>query len=68
MRVRTYYVYLPKYDIAFNQDKLIDFQSELDKVVGFNKCGLNINSTPLNKDVQVKILNNEYYLDLHDKK
>ena len=28
----------------------------------------NILSTSKGKDVQVKILNNEYYLDLHDKK
>lgn len=49
MKVRTYLVYLPKLDIAFDQKKLDDFQKEIDEVVGFEKSGINLNHTPYNK-------------------
>lgn len=49
MKVKTFLVYLPKLDIAFDQEKLSGFQKEIDNVVGFEKSGINLNHTPDNK-------------------
>ena len=49
MKVKTYLVYLPELNIAFDQDKLSGFQKELDEVTGFEKTGINLNHTPYNK-------------------
>lgn len=49
MRVKTFFVYLPDLDIAFDQEKQSIFQTELDANVGFAKTVIDVNETPFNK-------------------
>lgn len=49
MDVKTYLVYLPQWDNAFNQEILIDFQKKIDQKVGNENTGININYTPFNE-------------------
>ena len=56
--------------IAHNVDKMYDcsLMNADGKVVDRIVISKNILSTSKGKDIEVKILNNEYYLDLYDKK
>lgn len=49
MKVKTFLIYLPALDIAFNQEKLQNLQKELDDIVGYKKSGIVLYPTPCNK-------------------
>ena len=48
MKVITYYIIILNYCIAFDDLKINELQKELDGIVGVNKSGVNVNSTPNN--------------------
>lgn len=49
MKVKTFLIYLPSLDIAFNQEKLQNLQKELDDIVGYKKSSIVLYSTPCNE-------------------
>lgn len=49
VKVKTYVLYILDSNFAYEEKRIEELQNELDKIIGYKKSGLNINSTPISK-------------------